>query len=315
MLNQTAIEFGLLLRGLPRRRQRRLVVPAGADPADPAGGVQLGIGLFLAVLNARFRDVSYIVSVLLSLLFYMSPIIYPISLVTDLYDEHPWLRLYEYNPVTAFIEAFKSALWHLEFPGWGRLAFLTAVSVLVADRRLDVLPAQVRRRERGAVTVFHPGDVEAPVAEPQPAGVAIEIRGVKKRFRRFNDRKTNVKELFSSRRGRAKRYDDFWALKGIDLDIPRGDDVRPDRPQRLRQVHAAQDSSPASTGRPTGTVVSHGRISALLELGAGFHPELSGPREHLPQRRDPRDDAASRSTPRSTRSSSSAGSRSSSTPR
>jgi ABC-type polysaccharide/polyol phosphate export permease len=61
----------------------------------------------------------------------MSPIIYPISLVTDLYDEHGWLRLYEYNPVTAFIEAFRSSMWHLEFPGWGRLAYLAVVSMLV----------------------------------------------------------------------------------------------------------------------------------------------------------------------------------------
>ncbi|MFD2090362.1 ABC transporter permease [Blastococcus deserti] len=131
VLNQTAIEFGLLFVvylvvgnvGWSFLLAPVLLVLLGA--------FALGIGLVLAVANARFRDVSYIVSVLLSLLFYMSPIIYPISLVTDLYDQHGWLRLYEYNPVTAFIEAFRSALWHLEFPGWGRLAYLTVVSLAV----------------------------------------------------------------------------------------------------------------------------------------------------------------------------------------
>jgi ABC-type polysaccharide/polyol phosphate export permease len=131
VLNQTAIEFGLLFviyLVVGNIGWSFLIVPV---LLVMLAAFSLGLGLFLAILNARYRDVSYIVSVLLSLLFYMSPIIYPISVVTDLYDKHPWLRLYEYNPVTAFIEAFRAALWHLNFPGWGRLAFLAAVSIVV----------------------------------------------------------------------------------------------------------------------------------------------------------------------------------------
>ena len=125
------------------------------------------------------------------------------------------------------------------------------------------------------MTVFHPGDVDTDAREQQTADIAIEIRGVTKRFRRFNDRKTNVKELFSSRRGRARRYDDFWALKGIDLDIPRG------KTFGLIGHNGSGKSTllklVAGIHRPTGgTIESHGRISAMLELGAGFHPEMSG---------------------------------------
>jgi ABC-type polysaccharide/polyol phosphate export permease len=131
VLNQTAIEFGLLFvvyLVVGNISWTFLLVPF---LLLLLAAFSLGIGLILAVMNARFRDVSYIVTVLLSLLFYMSPIIYPISLVTDLYGKHPWLRLYEFNPVTAFIEAFRSVLWHLEFPGWGWLAYLTVVSIVV----------------------------------------------------------------------------------------------------------------------------------------------------------------------------------------
>ena len=124
------------------------------------------------------------------------------------------------------------------------------------------------------MTVFHAGDLEAP-AEDQAVEVAIEIRDVTKRFRRYNDRKTNIKEMFSARRTRVKRYDDFWALKGVSLDIPRG------KTFGLIGHNGSGKSTllklVAGIHRPTaGSIVSHGRISAMLELGAGFHPEMSG---------------------------------------
>lgn len=131
VLNQTAIEFGLLLVvyvAVLNIGWSVLLVPV---LLALLAAFALGLGLMLAIANARFRDVSYIVTVLLNLLFYMSPIIYPISVVTNLYDKHPWLRVYEYNPITAFIEAFRSVLWDLEFPGWGRLGYLTLVSLAV----------------------------------------------------------------------------------------------------------------------------------------------------------------------------------------
>ena len=187
-------------------------------------------------------------SVVLSLLFYLSPIIYPISLVTDLYDEHPWLRLYEFNPITAFVEAFRSV----------------AVAPRVSRRgaaglpRRDQHPAswsaagrffqrEVRRRERGAVTVFHRrADLEAAHRGAARVELAIEIRDVTKRFRRFNDRRTNIKEMFSSaRRGEAVRR-----LLGA--------------PGRLAST------SPAA--RPSGSSDTTARgKSTLLKLIAGIH--------------------------------------------
>ena len=128
VLNQTAIEFGLLFLVyliVVNVSWTFLLAPV---LLLLLAGMALGLGLLLAIANARFRDVNYIVSVLLGLLFYASPIIYPITLVTDLYDEHPWLRIYEWNPITAFVEAFRDVLWHLQFPGWGTLGYLTAVS-------------------------------------------------------------------------------------------------------------------------------------------------------------------------------------------
>jgi ABC-2 type transport system permease protein len=129
VLQQTAIEFGLLFLVyliVVNISWTILMVPV---LLLLLGAMSLGLGLFLAIVNARFRDVAYIATVLLGLLFYASPIIYPITLVTELYSAHPWLRVYEYNPITSFVEAFRAVLWHLEFPGWGRLAYLAAISL------------------------------------------------------------------------------------------------------------------------------------------------------------------------------------------
>ena len=86
-------------------------------------------GCCSSMLNARLRDINYIVQVLLNLLFYAAPIIYPISFVTEKYDEHPWLRVYEFNPITAFVEAFRDVLYHLTVPPLWQLGYLTVVSV------------------------------------------------------------------------------------------------------------------------------------------------------------------------------------------
>lgn len=117
----------------------------------------------------------------------------------------------------------------------------------------------------------------APVAV-EDREIAISINNVSKQFRVFSDRKTNLKELFTDRR-RKNRADEFRALDGVSFDIPKG----------VTFGLIGHNGSGKSTllkliagiHRPTsGEIVSSGRISAMLELGAGFHPELSG-RENI----------------------------------
>jgi ABC-type polysaccharide/polyol phosphate export permease len=91
----------------------------------------VGAGFFLAALNARYRDVSYLVQVALNLLFYATPIIYPITLVEQYYDDYPWARLYEVNPVTQFVELAREVLYVTEAPSPTRLAYAAVVSLVV----------------------------------------------------------------------------------------------------------------------------------------------------------------------------------------
>lgn len=66
----------------------------------------LGIGLWLAALNVQFRDVRYIIPFLVQSLMFISPVVYPASLI-----ENEWLlAVYSLNPLVAVLNGFRWAL-------------------------------------------------------------------------------------------------------------------------------------------------------------------------------------------------------------
>lgn len=94
-------------------------------------GFALGLGLALSVLNVRYRDVSYLVTIALNFLFYATPIIYPLSLVPTTW--HGWLpmrQIYSLNPLVQYVEALRDVLYQLRTPSLGRFVAMTAVSVV-----------------------------------------------------------------------------------------------------------------------------------------------------------------------------------------
>ncbi len=101
---------------------------------------------------------------------------------------------------------------------------------------------------------------------------AIEVADVSKRFRIYRDKPTSLKQRVLSSRSRAE---DFWALRAVALDVGEGSTFGlighngSGKTTLLKCV--------AGILRPTsGTIRQRGRLAALLELGAGFHPELTG---------------------------------------
>jgi len=65
----------------------------------------LGMGLWLAALNVRFRDVRYTIPFLVQTLLFASPIAYPTSLVPE-----GWRSLYALNPMVGVVDGFRWAL-------------------------------------------------------------------------------------------------------------------------------------------------------------------------------------------------------------
>ena len=105
------------------------------------------------------------------------------------------------------------------------------------------------------------------------ATAAIAVDGVSKRFRLYHERNQSLKAAFLRRR-RAE-YEEFWALRGVSLEVPEGSTFG------LIGENGSGKSTllkcMARILRPEeGSIRTRGKISALLELGAGFHPELSG---------------------------------------
>ncbi len=102
---------------------------------------------------------------------------------------------------------------------------------------------------------------------------AVVVDGVSKRYRLYHERNQSLKATVLRRR--RARYEDFWALSDVSFEIA------PGRTFGLIGENGSGKSTLlkclARILRPErGTVTVDGRLSALLELGAGFHPELSG---------------------------------------
>jgi lipopolysaccharide transport system permease protein len=85
----------------------------------------LGVGLWLAALNALYRDVRYVLPFLVQLWMFASPVVYPTSIVPG-----KWRWLYGLNPMVGVIEGFR---WSLTGRGQapGGLFFVSLGAVIV----------------------------------------------------------------------------------------------------------------------------------------------------------------------------------------
>lgn len=108
-------------------------------------------------------------------------------------------------------------------------------------------------------------------------GNAIEVRNVKKSFKVYYDKGFELKErmLFRNR----NRYEKREVLNGISFDIKKGEAVG-----LIGKNGCGKSTTLKMLNRimypDSGTIKVNGRVSSLIELGAGFHPDMSG-RENI----------------------------------
>ena len=103
--------------------------------------------------------------------------------------------------------------------------------------------------------------------------MAVEVVDVSKRFRLYHEKKQSLKERVL--RAGHNPYDDFWALQNVSFEVVEGETVG----ILGRNGSGKSTLLKCISGilQPTqGKVMVRGQLAALLELGAGFQPELSG---------------------------------------
>jgi lipopolysaccharide transport system ATP-binding protein len=102
--------------------------------------------------------------------------------------------------------------------------------------------------------------------------LAIRVRDLGKVYRIYRKPADRLKQMLLRRR---QYFEEYWALRGVDIEIARGEAIG--IVGRNGSGKSTFLQLVCGTMSPTiGTVETNGRVAALLELGAGFNPEFTG---------------------------------------
>ncbi|NRA44011.1 MAG: ABC transporter ATP-binding protein [Oligoflexales bacterium] len=101
----------------------------------------------------------------------------------------------------------------------------------------------------------------------------IKLNNISKKFKVYKDKRDRFKEWMTF--GRKTLHSEFWALRDINLTIPKGEVFG------LVGLNGAGKSTllkiiTGTMAPSSGEVILEGKVAALLELGTGFHEELTG---------------------------------------
>jgi len=85
-----------------------------------------GISLLASAINVFYRDVRFVIPLVLQIWMYLSPVIYPVDLVPE------WLKpFYFINPMAIIIESYRRVVLYQQMPDWKFLGLAAIISVIL----------------------------------------------------------------------------------------------------------------------------------------------------------------------------------------
>ena len=94
----------------------------------------MGLGLYLGIFNIFFRDVSQIYNVIIQIGFWVTPIVYPISVLPDSVKKYIFL-----NPLAVIFQAYQSIFIYKKIPDLYNLMFVALLSILLCIGAVSLL--------------------------------------------------------------------------------------------------------------------------------------------------------------------------------
>lgn len=80
-----------------------------------------GLALFISALAVHFRDLFHLIPNLLLMAFFLTPILYPLTMVPEVYRD-----VIQINPLAILVNAYQDIFFHNRFPAWDGLALIAA---------------------------------------------------------------------------------------------------------------------------------------------------------------------------------------------
>jgi lipopolysaccharide transport system permease protein len=95
-----------------------------------ARSCHLRAALLLAATYVYFRDLAYLWSIFVQMWFFLTPIVYPATLVSSRKGIPRFaIKLYNANPMAVFVDAYRHVLYHLSWPTGLQMLYLVVLSI------------------------------------------------------------------------------------------------------------------------------------------------------------------------------------------